>query len=250
MSTAETRQPDMTRLLRLARRAQEGRRGSIYRSDLLAFLRDCVWTYDEAAGGEIRRFPAHYPYMPDLVHDAMTEPRQMWEKARRVLASWFACAMDLWIVAGGYDPRWPTLMPTEQNPDGRNRRVIIAARKLEGLQSSSWFLSERVKFIYDEFIRRGYHETHWPGFPEIRWNIESAVAANGGRINAVPQGADQLRGPGSTLIHWEEASFCPELRASVMGSLSVIKGGGHILLITTAAADTFAAKMALDEVDP
>lgn len=209
------------------------RRAGPWQRSFRAFLREWVWTQDEARGGQVARFP-DYPYIDEVCDALLTYDLLFIEKSRRVLASWTVCAFDLWVAAGGQDPRWPSLMLSTDN-----RQVILAARKLKDLQGSAWFLRERVKFIYDQAIARGIQSV-WPEFPTFEWTYAEARASNGARINAVPSGADQMRGPGATVVHCEETSFWPQARASLSGARPVTQGGGHIVLVSTAQGGTFA----------
>lgn len=249
VAQGEKRQPDMQKLVALARRASEGRRENPYRSSLKRFLELC-YTKDEGRAGKVRHFPVEWPYWDTLIEDVMTEPLLLIEKSRRVMASWFMCAFDLWLIAGGYDPRWPILMPTDENPNGENRQVILAARKLEDIQGSSWFLHERIAFLYRQLVERGYTETHWPGFPEIKFTFNRASASNGGRIDAVPQGPDVFRGAGATAVHAEEMGHWTQLKDSITGAKMVLQGGGHWLGLTTPNAASYCADIALDRIEP
>lgn len=243
------------RVATLANAIRVRSRKSPWQTDLYRFVTELVWTKDEARGGDVRLFPA-YPFIYDYAEDYITEPLQMWEKSRRMLGSWFACAGDLWIAAGGQDPRW--LGPkTDEHPDGvpvllkstQNRQAIIAARKLEDIQGSAWFLNERVKFIYDQLVMRGIHEK-WPDFPTFTFSETVAKGSNGGRINAVPQGPDVFRGAGATVVHMEEGAFMPDFKRTLSGMGPTLTGGGHCLVITTAESSSYAADIALDKVDP
>src|SRR5213079_3385439 len=101
-----------------------------YRNDFHAFLTECVWTKDEAAG-RVAPMPS-YPFLKDLCDDLVTEKKLLVEKSRRVLASWTVCAFDVWVASGGRDPRWETLM----SGDG-HRLVWLSARQSE---QANWFL--------------------------------------------------------------------------------------------------------------
>ncbi len=235
---------DAAKILALAAQIRRGREKNPYQVSFHRFLTGMVFTKDEAKGGQVRQFP-DYPYFHDLCDDAMIEPLQMWEKARRVLASWLVCSLDCWLLAGGQDPRWPALMNATEN-----RQVILAARKLEDIQGSAWFLEERVRFVYTQIEERNLRDTHWPNFPEIKFGFAFGRASNGGRINAVPQGADQMRGPGATLIHAEECAFWDSLKKTISGALPVLQGGGHWLGISTANAASYCREIVQDMVDP
>ena len=207
----------------------------------LTFWREEVFTKDESRGGAVRKAP-DWPMFVDLEDDLLTEPLQVWDKARRVMASWLACAFDVWLIAGGQDPRWPALMQSRQN-----RQIILAAGHLEEIAGSAWFLQERVRFIVEALEERNIRE-RWPDFPEFSWSFTQGRASNGGRINAVAQGKDQLRGPGATAIHMEEISRWTQAKESIESAKLVTQGGGHCYCLTTAKVGVFAADLVLDRV--
>jgi hypothetical protein len=122
------------RLKLLAERAAELRDPSRnrYKNNFYAFLTECVWTKDEAAS-RVAPMP-DYPFLKDFATDLITHPKLLVEKSRRVLASWTACAFDVWVAAGGRDERWKTLT----NGDS-HRLVWISARQFE---QANWFLFE------------------------------------------------------------------------------------------------------------
>ena len=123
-----------------------------------------------------------------------------------------------------------------------NRQVILVARRLQKLSGSAWFLRERVKFLYDQAMARGIQQA-WPEFPTFEWTYEEARGSNGSRINAVPSGPDQIPGAGATLIHAEEVAFWPAAKASIARMRPTVQGGGHLVLVTTAQAGTFAEEL-------
>jgi hypothetical protein len=213
---------------------------NLYQSNFHTFLTTLCYTKDEAAGGQVAKMP-DYPYFPDLC-DALVECHPLLiEKARRVLASWVVCAFDLWLVGGGQDPRWPALMKSTDN-----RKVVVASQKLEGEAGSAWFISDRIKFIYDEFEARGFREKYWPEFPKIEWKFGLARATNGGIISAIAQGADQARGIGATFVHVEELASWQMARESINVMLPTLRGkqegeGGRLCAITTARSGCYAA---------
>lgn len=212
-----------------------------FQRDFHKFLTELVWTKDEARAGVVRKVP-DWPLFRDLTDDLITESLLFLDKSRRVMASWTVCAFDVWILAGGQDPRWPTLMLSTHN-----RQVILASRKLEDLQGSQWFLHERVKFIVDELERRNVRE-HWPGFPTFEWTASQGRASNGSNIDAVPQGANQMRGAGATVIHAEEVATWEQAQPSIESAKMVTQGGGHMVCLSTAQVGTYAADLVLDKI--
>ena len=217
--------------LALVRRLEELERGNPYQHSFHRFLTECVRTVDEAAGGHIAQFPDD-PYNEEVCGYLIEKPLLFLEKARRVLMTWRVSALDLWVTAGGQDPRWPALMQSTGY-----RKVLIISKKEE---DAAWVLNERVKFIYDQLVERGIHEK-WPGFPTFKFPDSKvgtqAVASNGSTIKAVAQGEKQVRQFGGTLIHYEEVNHSPDARQTVAAALPVLMGkdglGGHIVLVGT-----------------
>jgi hypothetical protein len=222
-------------------------RPNVYQRSFLKFWNDLVWTADEARAGEVRKAPA-WPMFRDLEEDLLTERLLFLDKARRVMASWFVCGFDVWLLAGGQDPRWPALMRSRNN-----RQIILASRKKEDIQGSQWFLERRVQFIYEQLRERGI-EKHWPGFPVFTFNKDGeGWTSTGSYINAVPQGKDQCRGPGATFLHFEEVAAWeqaqPSIESAKMTLLASEGFGGHICCLSTAAVGTYAADIVLDQIN-
>jgi len=155
------------------------------------------------------------------------------DKTRRVMASNIVCAWDLWVASGGQDPRWPALMLSTQN-----RKVIVQSRKLEDEGGSAEFVG-RIGEMYRIAVEQGLRE-RWPGFPEWKFSFGNGRASNGGRITAVPQGADQIRGPGTTLLHAEELSFWTEAGETLETAIPALHPYGHLVAVTTPAVGTYA----------
>lgn len=224
--------------LALRERLAELRRGASnsYQTNFHKFLTECVQTKDEARGGIVRPFPSD-AYVKEVCDVLMEEPLVFFEKSRRTRITWLVSALDLWIAAGGQDPRWPALMLSTGN-----RQVIIGCRKLEGIQGSAWILGERVRFIYRVLMENGIRE-RWPGFPVFEFKFDQATGSNGSLMNAVPQGEDQCRGPGATFMHLDEISHWDRARGSVGAALPCTLGGGRVCLIGTPNTGTFAHEL-------
>jgi hypothetical protein len=220
-----------------------------YQRDFHKFLTTLCYTKDEARAGKVAKMP-DYPYFPELCDALMTCHPLLIDKARRVLASWVVCCFDLWLIGGGQDPRWRG-EPTEEFPEGEpvlmstteNRKVVIAAAALEGENGSAGYLSERIKFVYDEFEARGFREQYWPEFPHIEWKYGRAQASNGGVIAAIAQGKDKARGLAATLVHVEELHTWTEARETIGTIMPALRPTGHMVAITTARANTFASRI-------
>ena len=204
----------------------------------LAFLAH-LWTVDEARAGEVRPWPmsgAWGPLWRDWETALLLCSPLLVDKTRRVMASNVVCAWDLWICLGGADPRWPALMLSSAN-----RRVLVQSRKLEGPGGSAEFVGRAATMLRIS-EERGLRKA-WPGMP--RWDTKFGVIEcdHGGRIDAVPQGADQVRGPGTTHLHTEELSFQEQAQASCEAAIPALHPFGHLTAVTTPAAATYAARI-------
>lgn len=227
-----------------------------YKTSFYRFLRDCVWTVDEARAGVVRKWPSGYGkdgrswdnLWLDYEELLLTRRLLLFEKSRRVMASWTVCAFDVWLAAGGRDPRWQYTDPDGEvhqplmQSDG-NRVIVLAAQKAEGEFGSEWFIAKRVKGVLDGLEQRGDIRSKWPGWPE--WSHKQGVLENsiGSRIVGVPQGSNQLRGGGITLIHAEEVAFWPQARAAIGGAIPTLSGVAHLVGLTTPQIGTYAEEI-------
>lgn len=226
--------------LLLWRRLEELQGGNRYQRDFHAFLTECVWTVDDT-GGEIAQFPDD-PYNRESCGYLIEEPLTFWEKSRRVLMTWRVSALDLWLAAGGQDPRWPALMK------GTGHRTVLIISKKE--EDAAWVLSERVKFIYNNLYRGPLREV-WPDFPMFTFSDSIkgtlATASNGSSIRALPQGEKQVHQYGGTFLHYEEVSLSEHAGETVAAAIPVMlgKGGssGKICLICTPKVGTWAREL-------
>jgi hypothetical protein len=231
---AETRLERLAMVREQLERLQDAAQNP-YQRNFEHFLRELVWTTDEARGGRVARVP-EWDFLSEIDELLITRRKLLIEKSRRVFASWTVCAFDLWLAAGGQDPRWPELMLGNSH-----RQIFIVARKFEK-PGSDWFLQSRVRTIYDQFELHGGRD-HWPEFPKFAFKEGEATGSNGSHITAVAQGANQLRGPGATFVHCEEAAFWELAQPTMEGLLPTLLGGGHVVVVTTAQAGTYAQQI-------
>ncbi len=228
---------------------------NVYQQSFYKFLTECVWTVDEARAGVVRKWPTGRgkdgKSWDDLWLDyeevLLTKRIVMFEKSRRVLASWCCCAFDVWLAAGGQDERWQYA-----DPDGEvhhplmqshgNRVIILAAQKAQGQFGSEWFIEKRIKGVLDGVESHGIKDK-WPGWPKWEFKQGEINFSNGSRIAGVPQGSDQLRGGGVTAIHAEEFAFWLQARAAIGGALPTLSGIAHLYGLTTPEVATYAAEI-------
>lgn len=159
------------------------------------------------------------------------------------MASWYVSAFDLWVAAGGQDPRWPALMQSQGN-----REVWIVAQQFEGVGGSDYFLQQYIKFIYEQLEDRRIRD-YWPEFPVFKFVQGLARSSNGSHIRALPEGEHKSRGGGATLIHDEEFSAWKRAAQTLNIQRPCVKSGGHIILVQTPVVGSYAAKIRNDELD-
>lgn len=229
-----------------------------YQQRFKNFLYHCCWTIDEAGGGEVRTWPRglgqdgkSWDQLWVEQEDAYLRSRVLFiEKSRRVLASWFTCCFDIWLAGGGQDARWLDKQgrPVLTRSTG-NRVVVIATRKAEGTAGSEWFVANRIVPILKAFEERGGRDL-WPTFPTWQHTTGKVAFSNGSEIVGIPSGSDQLRGAAATLLHFEEVAFWGNAAATVGGAIPTLRGGGHLVMITTAAVGTYAHDLRDDKLVP
>lgn len=216
-----------------------------YQRSFLAFLRACVWTIDEARAGQVRPWPFEggwEAYWTDWETALLCCSPLLIDKTRRTMASNTVTAFALWLLAGGQDgasvlaSRWPEL-----HLSTGNRLVMVQSRKLEDEGGAASFV-DRMRRMERLMLEHGIRE-RWPSWPDFEWSFGTGRASNGSRVSSVPQGADQIRGPGATLIWMEELSFWGQAQKSVEAAIPALTGGGHLVAVTTPAAATFASRI-------
>jgi len=217
---------------------------NLYQTSFLAFLQGCVWTVDEARAGEVRRWPTGPgwdDYWADWDQALFTCSPLLIDKTRRTMASNTVCAFDLWLAAGGTDRRWPILLGSQSH-----RLILIQAKKLEDKVGSAEFV-DRIALMYRHAVEHGIRD-RWPGFPTAVFTSGKAHFSNGSHIEAVPQGADQIRGPGATLIHMEELGVMEQAEGSVSAAIPALSGVGHLIAVTTPNAASYAKRIRDEEL--
>ena len=224
------------REIEAAAAARERLRDNPYRTSFVAFL-GLLHTVDEARGGEVRAWPVSGGWASywSIWEDALLRRRLLLvDKTRRTMASNLMSAFDLWVASGGVDPRWPALTRSSSN-----RLVLIQARKLEKKAGSADFV-HRIQTMYEQAERTGLRAA-WPDFPVWTWQFGHGSNTVGGEIEALPEGADQSRGPGATLVHMEEVGFWDQAAATISATIPALTAGGsagedlsgHLVAVTT-----------------
>lgn len=224
-----------------------------YAASFIAFLRDCCWTIDKAMAGKARPWPRGIEhgiswddYWADL--DAALlgcAAPLLIDKTRRTMISNVLCAFELWLAAGGHDPRWPVLEESQAN-----RLIIIQAQKMGKNKSDEGCAAEfvaREEAMYHLMVEQGLRQ-RWPGFPQFTWGFGWGTASNGSKIVAVGEGPDQIRGPGPTWLRMEELAAWEQAQATCAVAMPALYPYGRACAVTTASAGTYAHRIRNGEI--
>jgi len=84
--------------------------------------------------------------------------------------------------------------------------------------------------------------------PELRSDCASAYAKlffrdTGSRIWGIPEGGDQIRSYTASLIYSDEAAFQPEFENAWKASNPSIKGGGKMIIVSSARSGAYMRKL-------
>jgi hypothetical protein len=182
--------------------------------DPWAFVRDCVWTRDEATG-MVRRYPPH-EYAELLVRRWQNTPILVIAKSRRMVVTWLFVAVNYWLA------RFTPLT-----------KIAFMARKLGRTETEgSAELVRRAHFIH----------RHTPAsLPavECEYSIGLLRFPNGSEIVALGEGEEQARQHTFTSVLADEVSFWDHAFETWVALRPTIEGGGRITAVSSAGPGFF-----------
>jgi hypothetical protein len=182
--------------------------------DPWAFVRDCVWTRDEATG-MVRRYPDR-AYAELLVRRWQEHPLLAVPKSRRMVCTWLFVALNYWLA------RFSPLA-----------KIAFMARKLGKTETEgSAELVRRARFI---------HEHLPPTLPPcaVEYNIGFLRFPNGSEIVALGEGEEQARQHTFTSVLADELAFWDHPFETWVALRPTIEGGGRITAVSSAAPGFF-----------
>jgi len=182
--------------------------------DPWAFVRDCVWTRDEATG-QVRRYPPH-EYAELLVRRWQSLPIVVVAKSRRMVVTWLFVAVNYWLA------RFSPLT-----------KIAFMARKLGRTETEgSCELVRRAQFIH----------RHVPAVVpavECEYSIGLLRFPNGSEIVALGEGEEQARQHTFTSVLADEVSFWEHAYETWVALRPTIEGGGRITAVSSAGPGFF-----------
>jgi len=184
------------------------------KGDPWAFVRDCVWTRDEATG-MVRRYPSH-EYAELLVRRWQSVPILVVAKSRRMVITWLMVAVNVWLAM--FSPL---------------SKVAFMARKLGRTETEgSCELVRRARFIMQ----------HLPAsLPavDVEYQVGLLRFGNGSEIVALGEGEEQARQHTFTSVLADEVSFWEHAYETWVALRPTIEGGGRITAVSSAGPGFF-----------
>lgn len=184
--------------------------------DATQFIKDCIWTRDEADGGSVKQFPQkEYLERIDLLFSR--EKILCIPKSRRMMMTWRILALTLW--EGLF-----------------NKNSVIFVQSKKGEDSAYLMGEDRLLFMYNNLPHKEYP------FPKIVRKIRDTAGkgykaiqlSNGTSYFAVAEGSDQLRQYTASRVYCTEMAFWTQAELTWMALRPTIQGGGKIVIDSSA----------------
>lgn len=210
-----------------ARLGPEGLQGAIHaveaeiietcRRDGL-FFASLAKTRDEAdPDNPVKPFPAHTGYVRAIWGTLAAHNKVVVAKSRQMMMSWIACMFVVW---------WARFRP--------NQAVYWMAQKWDDAVEKIAMANQAGK-ASSYMGRCQFIEAHLPTVlrQPLRINEGLIVYPNGSFIQALPGGADQIRGKVFSLMIADEFAFVEEARGVYQSIAPLIQKGSRFVAIST-----------------
>ena len=184
--------------------------------DGLFFLR-FVKTRDEVdPDNTVKPFPLHYEYLRVLWQEMEAYQKVIIAKSRQVLVSWLACAFAVWWARRR--PNQYVVLQT-QVWDDATKLVCMA-----GGNRDATYLGRC------QFIER--HMPPWMRLP-IKESEGQITYPHGSMIEALPGGADKVRGKVPSLVVEDEFAYQQEARGVWTALAPLVQKGMKLVIVST-----------------
>jgi len=187
----------------------EVRQLALYKHDIVAFARDCIFTLDSVdRNTPIKPYPIHLDYLQWMLRQMVEEELLIIVKHRRLVITWTYCLV---------------LLHDAMFMEGRFNGIV--SKKEEDSDE----LVRRCKFMYenipDNKLPLKPQATY--KYTELRFNETDSV------IKGVAQGPDQLRQYTCSRVGCDEMAFWPQARQTFTALKPTLEGGGKVCLFST-----------------
>ena len=181
----------------------------------IAIFGHFVRTRDEADPvTPVKPLPMQLDYLRRLLALLASEQRLAIVKSRQLLVSWAACVYMVWRAR--FTPHQHVIYQTQNWPD---------AVKMVAMPGSGGFLGRC------EFIER--HLPPWLTVPIETTEGRVTYPQNGSLIEALPGGADKVRGKTASVIVLDEMAFLEDAKGTYTAIAPLVQKGAHLVLIST-----------------
>lgn len=194
------------------------------KKDPYFFLTRFCYTLDEHdSQTPVKQFPEKR-YIRDLCDLFVVEDLLAIEKSRQMMVSWTFMGLALWFT-----------MYRE------GIRTFIMSKKEKDANA----LLDRVKFIYEHLpqqLKQKYKSDPFK-YCELKWSKRNSI------IQAIPQGADQVRQYTSSLIISDESAFQERSEEAYTAAKPSLSGGGKYVAISTPNGREFFERIVNDKLN-
>lgn len=189
--------------------------------DPMIFLQRFCWTLDQQDKVQaIKQFPAHRPYVREMVALWLDNPLLVIAKSRQMRCTWLFCALYLW-----------------QAIRYKGQLIMLQSKREAdaiGNETAGDGLMGRTKFVL-------HHIPAWrslvPRVNETAGMIE--FPTQNSTIWAIPEGSDIIRQRTPSGILADEAAFQPEFGEAYVAAMACVKNFGRMTVVSSAHPGAF-----------
>jgi hypothetical protein len=211
--------PDHPLAIRAAARLALEQRRALARygrdGDPWAFIRDCVWTRDEATG-QVRRYPPH-AYAELLVRRWQEHALLVVPKSRRMVITWLFVAANYWLARFHVQAKVAFMSRKLGKTDAEGSSELVRR---------AWFIHRHVPALLPAC--------------EAEYAVGRLTFPNGSEILALGEGADQARQHTFTSVLADEVVYWEQALETWVALRPTIEGGGRITAVSSAGKGFFA----------
>lgn len=189
------------------------------KGDPWAYVRDLVWTKDEAAA-RVARYPDR-AYAELLTRRWQTESLLAIAKSRRMVVSWLFIALNTWLAATHPGSKIGFLARKEGKTEAEGSAELV--------KRADFILSSLPPVFPPRYYVPGTH-TYSKCYIRL---------PNGSEILGLGAGADQARQLTFTSVFCDEMAYWDEAYETWTGLKPTITGGGRITLVSSAGPGVF-----------